>query len=394
LKKEKKVKKVILSILLTLVLLASLGIGLSTTASAANPATPAGAVFTMTNAITVTSGPTYTPAPNAVIMFDRAANGMLTQVAGSPFLTGGYGGGRSGPPDPLKSQGSLVLTHDGKWLLAVNAGSNSISVFQVGSNTITLVDNPPVSSDGNFPVSLTISGNEVFVLNALSPNISRFTLGPTGHLTEFGSPKTWTPGGSYLYTQVGFDNTGKWLAVSDLGDNEILVFPVSSGVLGTLQTSLSSGPAPFAFVFDGNDHLLSVQAGNSAVSSYCVSSGGSLSPIVEAFNPTSSTACWIVEDQNIFTNNIFTTNPGTPNISSYQDALSSGNIGWLVASAASGIPEIDEGITNNGGFLYALSPTGYIYGYKISGFGSLMTLAPSGFGATGITGVSQGLAAW
>ena len=139
-------------------------------------------------------------------------------------------------------------------------------------------------------------------------------------------------------------------------------------------------------MFDAKDHLLSVQAGNSAVSSYSVLSSGMLSPIVEAFNPTSSTACWIVEDQ---MNDVFTTNPGSMNISSYQDAGNSGNIGWLNASAASGIATIDEGITNNGRFLYALSPNGNIDGYKISGDGSLMMVGT--FSAAGITGVSQGL---
>ena len=155
-------KKVFLSIIFTVALLVGLTAAFSTgVLGDAGPdwhsGSGTGAVFTMTNP---------TGAPNAVIMFDRDAHGVLTQVAGSPFLTGGNGGLRSGPPDPLMSQGSLMLTQDGKWLLAVNAGSNSISVFKVGNDKITLVDNPPVSSDGNFPVSLTISGNEVFVLNA------------------------------------------------------------------------------------------------------------------------------------------------------------------------------------------------------------------------------------
>jgi hypothetical protein len=114
-----------------------------------------------------------------------------------------------------------------------------------------------------------------------------------------------------------------------------------------------------------------------------------LTPIVEAFNPTSHPACWIVEDQS---NDIFTTNPGTTNISSYQDLDNSGNIGWLTASAASGIATIDEGITNDGDFLYALAPGVGIDGYKISGDGSLKLVGT--YPASGITGASQGLAAW
>ena len=114
-----------------------------------------------------------------------------------------------------------------------------------------------------------------------------------------------------------------------------------------------------------------------------------LSPIVEAFNPTSVSACWIVEDQ---TDDLYTTNPGTNNISSYEDSSNSGNVGWLNASAATGITTIDEGITNDGGFLYALAPGVGIDGYRISGDGTLKMVRT--FPAAGITGVSQGLAAW
>ena len=143
-------KKVVFSIIFTVALLVGLTAAFSTGVFAdAGPGADwhsgpgGGAVFTMTNP---------TGALNAVIMFDRDAHGVLTQVAGSPFPTGGNGGlSLSGPPDPLMSQGSLMLTKDGKWLLALNAGSNSISVFKVGNDKLTLVDNPPVSSRWKLP---------------------------------------------------------------------------------------------------------------------------------------------------------------------------------------------------------------------------------------------------
>jgi 6-phosphogluconolactonase (cycloisomerase 2 family) len=381
-----KMKKIFLSVVFTLAILIGLMAAFSSGVSAdqghgfdgySGPG-DGGAVFTMTNP---------NGAANAVIMFSRDNRGALNMVGS--FATGGNGGLRSGPPDPLKSQGSLMLTQDGKWLLAVNAGSNSISVFQVQNNGLNLIGT--TASGGTFPVSLTISGNEVFVLNASTPNITGFNLSNKGKLTSIaGSTDVLPSGGSYLYTQVGFDNYGKWLVVSDLGDSAILAAPVnSSGIPGAWQSSPSSGPAPFGFIFDARDNLLVVQAGNSAVSSYRVLSNGMLSPIVEAFNPTSSTSCWIVEDQ---TDDVFTTNPGTNNISSYQDGDNSGNVSWLIPSAASGITTIDEGITNGGDFLYALAPGVGIDGYKISHDG---TLKPVGtFPATGITGNSQGIAVW
>ena len=44
----------------------------------------------------------------------------------------------SGRAGALGNQGGLVLAGDGEWLLAVNAGSNDISVFVVDSEAGTL----------------------------------------------------------------------------------------------------------------------------------------------------------------------------------------------------------------------------------------------------------------
>src|SRR6266566_5968638 len=65
-----------------------------------------GNIYTLTNQI----------AGNAVAVFSQARDGSLT-AAGS-VSTGGLGSGSS-----LGSQGSLTLSHDGRWLFAVNAGS-------------------------------------------------------------------------------------------------------------------------------------------------------------------------------------------------------------------------------------------------------------------------------
>jgi hypothetical protein len=74
------------------------------------------------------------------------------------------------------------------------------------------------------------------------------------------------------------------------------------------------------------------------------------------------------------------------------DDSTSGNVGWLNANQATGITTLDEGITNDGDFLYALAPGVGIDGFRISYDG---TLKPVGtFPATGITGNSQGIAVW
>src|SRR5437588_4069505 len=59
---------------------------------------------------------------NTVAGFARHADGSLTALAGSPFATGGAGTGAG-----IGSQGSLQTTHNGRYLLAVDAGSNQLS---------------------------------------------------------------------------------------------------------------------------------------------------------------------------------------------------------------------------------------------------------------------------
>src|SRR5205823_11363385 len=67
-----------------------------------------------------------TAGANTIAAFDRHADGTLTPVPGSPFPAGGAGTGTG-----IGSQGALQATDDGRYLLAVDAGSNQISVLAV-----------------------------------------------------------------------------------------------------------------------------------------------------------------------------------------------------------------------------------------------------------------------
>ena len=95
-----------------------------------------GAVYTMSNGAE----------RNAILIFDRLSDGRL--VRAGAVATGGTGTGAG-----LGNQGGVVLTGNEKWLLAVNAGSNSISVLQVRRRGLRLVDVEP--SGGVRPISVT-----------------------------------------------------------------------------------------------------------------------------------------------------------------------------------------------------------------------------------------------
>ena len=117
------------------------------------------AVPTSASASTVTSpvvGYTYldgnTALANTIDGFARHADGSLTPLAGSPFSAGGAGLGTG-----LASQGAIQVTPDGRYLLAVDAGSNQISVLRLTANGVPVLVGQPVSSGGITPVSVAVS---------------------------------------------------------------------------------------------------------------------------------------------------------------------------------------------------------------------------------------------
>lgn len=122
-----------------------------------------GAVYTMSNAV---SG-------NSIIMFDRLPDGQL--VAAGQVSTGGTGTGGG-----LGNQGGLTLTRSERWLLAVNAGSDTVSVLEVRNRGLRLRDVEPTG--GTQPVSVTEHRGLVYVLNAGSDSITGFVLDRHGRL--------------------------------------------------------------------------------------------------------------------------------------------------------------------------------------------------------------------
>ena len=95
------------------------------------------------------------PGQNSVLGYARAADGSLTPLPGSPFLTGGKGhnnptAGLLGPNDLDQP---MVASDDKKRLYAVNAGSNTIAVFNVAADgTLAAVTGSP------FPCMFLLSG--------------------------------------------------------------------------------------------------------------------------------------------------------------------------------------------------------------------------------------------
>lgn len=105
------------------------------------------------------------------MVFDRGSDGRLTQAGTYP--TGGSGSGAPAGSGFEQSQNGVILggqpgadtTQFKDLLFAVNAGSDSITVFRTSGDTLVPVG-PPVASGGTKPTSLTVNKDLLYVLNA------------------------------------------------------------------------------------------------------------------------------------------------------------------------------------------------------------------------------------
>ena len=238
-------------------------------------------------------------AGNHVVAYHRAASGTLTQ-AGS-YATGGRGGQLGGSVvDHTASQGSLAYDPAHALLYAVNAGSNTISVFGVSGDRLALRE--VLSSGGTFPVSVAVHGNLVYVLNALNGgDVQGFKVIGTllaplpGSRRALGLDPTETPQFTSTPGQVAFTPDGSQLVVTTKNNgNDIDVFGV--GPVGWLSAhptvNSEPGTVPFAITFDQSGHLVIAEAGTNALATFALSRNGTAS-LLNAAGTGQAATCWV-----------------------------------------------------------------------------------------------------
>jgi hypothetical protein len=248
----------------------------------------AGAVFVQTD----------NTAGNTIVAYTRTASGGLQQAGSYP--TGGNGGATNGSVvDHLSSEGSLAYDRQAGLLYAVNAGSNTITVFRVRGDR--LFRSQVISSGGQFPVSITFRGNQVFVLNAWGGASIAGFLQFGGYLI---SVPGWTrdlglgTSSSTIFTgtpgQIGFTPDGSQLVITTKNAaNTVDVF--ADGLFGPAAeptvTSLP-GSIPFGFTFDQYGHLALDETGAGAVATFSIASDGTLTQLGSVATGQAAT-CWI-----------------------------------------------------------------------------------------------------
>jgi 6-phosphogluconolactonase len=342
-----------------------------------------GAVYTMTN----------DASENSVLVYSRNSNGLLTFRG--PVSTHGRGSG--GILDPLQSQGSVVLSQDGSFLFAANAGSGTITTFRVDGFGLDFVG--ATNSGGEGPLSIAIHGNLLYVLNIA--NITGFRILSGGRLSAIPSSTRFlaTVGGRDLGdSDIAFNPDGSFLAVTERVANQIVVFPVQAdGTTGTPVANNSNGNTPFAEAFTPSGVLVVTEAagapgGGSAASSYAIANGGTLQVISGSVPSQGGGACWnVVTSDGKFG---VLTNAGSGNETLYL-VSETGQLSFhSITLAEPNTAPLDTALTANGLFLYTLDgAAGAISEFRLDE--SSQTLTPLGRISDGLTANSglQGLAA-
>jgi 6-phosphogluconolactonase (cycloisomerase 2 family) len=274
------------------------------------------------------------------------------------FPTGGKGGKEAGAPvDALASQGGLAATDDGRFLVALNAGSGTVSTLRVLADGLEQVGT--TSSRGDFPSSATVRGSLVYVLNAGGAgSVSGYRLVEgqlvpiAGAVASLGLANAAVPRFITAPAQVGVTPDGATLVVTTKANNTIITFPVrADGTLGSAVTTPSQGPVPFSFAFDAAGRLQVQQAGDGRNASYAVNADSSLTPLGLSAPSGGAALCWSVRVGGY----LFGVNAGSGTITSWRLAADgTSTIDEAVAGSAGG-GLIDVAASRGGKYVYALN---------------------------------------
>jgi len=304
---------------------------------------------------------TNDPTGNAIQVFDQVADGSLT--VGALVPTGGLGSG-----DSLGSQGAVV--RDDRHVLVVNAGDSTVSSLILRGGDLELRDVVP--SGGVRPVSVTVHGDTVYVLNAGSDTISGLRLERDGDLRPISNstlPLSATGAGG---AQIQFSNDGDELIVTEKATAKIDVYRVGRNGRATGPDVFDSvGAVPFGFDIDRHDNVVVSEAAGGALSSYRLRRDG-LDVVTPSLPDTQAAACWVeISRDGRFA---FTTNAASGTISSY--AIGRGGSLSLLApvAATTGAGPTDLARSDDGAYLYARVRSGAVAAFAIGNDGSLIPL--------------------
>lgn len=287
------------------------------------------------------------PTANEVVAYARADDGSLTPFGS--FSTGGTGTGSA-----LADEGALIWDAAKSLFFAVNAGDSTVSMLGLQADgSLALLSKIP--SGGIEPISLTLSGNTLYVLNQGSAtsagNISGFTVDAAGLLPIAGSTQPLSAA-QVAAAQIQFVQSGGVLVVTEKGTNMIDTYVVTAGVAAAPQSFASNGTTPYGFATSaGGEIVVSDAAGGAAgagaTSSYSIAADGTLTNVTPALTATQTAPCWVA----IANTTAYVANTGSATLTAYTVAAE-GALTLVNSSATTGMKPADIAITPDSAFLY------------------------------------------
>jgi len=179
--------------------------------------------------------------PSGNFLYVSAASQPLGVIVGFSVTAGALTLTGVTPTDGINPNG-IAIDPSGTFLYAANSGSNSVSIFSIGSSgSLQEVPNSPLNVGFSVPFALTLDpqGKFLYVANQGSNNVSVYSIDSTTGLPSILTTSTTTGAfGTEINPSVlVFDPSGRSLFVGNQGSAAgIQVFSVSSGNLTAVST--------------------------------------------------------------------------------------------------------------------------------------------------------------
>jgi 6-phosphogluconolactonase (cycloisomerase 2 family) len=333
-------------------------------------------------------------ATNTISAYSVSSSGSLTEIAGSPFATGG-----AGATSGCYGIDRMVVNAATNLLFVSNAGNQTISVMQTNAATgaLTAAPGSPFAAgltlDACSGISLAVTPDGKFLMASSNGTIKTFNVAASGILT----PAASTPNCCSPTVGMRISPDGHLLAVSN--ESSVSVYTVNAD--GSLT---ATGGSPFPRT--GTGLLSSVEFSCSAnllygseasagtldiIDAWSVSSLGSLAAIAgnpfTAAGADSSTMVLSADNSLLFTNNQFNNKINSFSINPDGSLKSIGGFGGVgtVHAPAGMAPDA------SGSFLYVADDTFGVAVYKITPTGGLASVSDTAIKAVGTV---QGIAAY
>jgi YVTN family beta-propeller protein len=302
----------------------------------------------------------------------NSSTGALTQVTGSPFVSGG-----SRPQ-------TVSVAPGGSFLYVANSGSNDLSVFSI---TDTGVLNPlarVATGESPYGIAVNPSNTYLYVSNFASNNVSAYAIAAGGVLTEIpGSPFAVGSAPTSLRT----DPMGNFLYVANSGSGTVSVLRInaSSGALATVTGSpFAAGRGATSIAIDATGTFAYVaNAVAATISEYSIdASTGALSaistsPLAAPASPTSLTA-------DSASGHLYVTDTSsTDGVAAFAIDATSGVLA-LSGTTQTGTDPVDVAIDPSNRFVYIVcNGTNDVYVYSIAAASGALTPAAPAFISAG-----------